>query len=47
MKNERLGDIYGWIVSGSMLIYGYILAVSAAIIPKQMIDYYNVEFGIN
>lgn len=36
MKNEWLGDFYAWIVSGSMLIYGYSLAMSASIIPAQV-----------
>jgi hypothetical protein len=33
MKHERLGDLYAWIVSASMLIYGYSLAMSAATSP--------------
>ena len=43
IKNERFGDFYAWIVSGSMLIYGYSLSMSASISPTQMMGYYRVS----
>lgn len=43
MKSELLGDFYGWIASAPMLIYGYSLAMSASIVPNQMMDYYRVS----
>lgn len=46
LKNELLGDFCAWIVSGSMLVCGYSLAMSASISPAQMMSYYQVSWII-